>query len=204
MQRIKIAQITENQEISCLCLKNKRCAALLRGRKRFFGASGWLDAADRFQPGAGVDFRLRQHGGLGAETLDQRTYEGPDRGRSDQHRRFALACGLFEPLAHDGHELRQPRRLHGEAAFLALADQRFRKRLLPLRRQRDQRQIAVDRGVLRADLARQARADMFDHRRRVAREGERVGDAFENGGEIADRDAFGQQTAAARAGCRRS
>ncbi|MGA9952673.1 MAG: hypothetical protein WBQ22_05475, partial [Bradyrhizobium sp.] len=31
---VKIAQITENQEISCLWLKNTRCTVLLRGQGR--------------------------------------------------------------------------------------------------------------------------------------------------------------------------
>jgi hypothetical protein len=40
-QRItKTAEITENQEISCLWLKNKRCAALICGPGAYLGALG--------------------------------------------------------------------------------------------------------------------------------------------------------------------
>ena len=42
-----------------------------------------------------------------------------------------------------------------------------------------------------ADLAGEASADVLDDGRRIAREGDCVGNAFENGREIADRDAFG-------------
>jgi hypothetical protein len=58
----KAPQITKNKEISCLWLKNKCRAALLRGSGRraqgLVGLIG-LDAADRFQSRAGMDFRLR-------------------------------------------------------------------------------------------------------------------------------------------------
>src|SRR5258706_3694993 len=66
-----------------------------------------LDAADRLQPRPRMDFRLRQHGGLLPEALDQRTHEGPDRRRGHQHRRLAIARGLFEAVAYHGHELGQ-------------------------------------------------------------------------------------------------
>src|SRR5216684_7895520 len=63
-----------------------------------------LDASDRLQPRARMDFRLRQHGGLLPEALDQRTHEWPDRRRGYQYRRLAFAGGLFEAVAHHGHE----------------------------------------------------------------------------------------------------
>src|SRR3954465_12323713 len=66
-----------------------------------------LDAADRLQPRARMNFSLRQHGGLRAEALDQRADERADRGRGDQHRRLAFAGGLPEGVADRGHELRQ-------------------------------------------------------------------------------------------------
>ena len=50
-----------------------------------------------------------------------------------------------------------------------------------LARQRDQRQIAVDAGVLRADLAAEPGAHMLDDGGGVALEGDCVGDAFEHG-----------------------
>ena len=83
--------------------------------------------------------------------------------------------------------------MHRQRAFLALADQRLRECLLPFRRKRDQWKVAVRRGVLRADLTRQPRANMLDHGCRIAREGQRIGDTLENGGKIADRDALRQQ-----------
>src|SRR5215471_18868385 len=56
-------------------LRNKLPVAKKHGRSsasRCFA----LDAADGFQPGAGMDFRLRQHRGLGAEALNQRANKG--------------------------------------------------------------------------------------------------------------------------------
>ena len=77
-------------------------------------------------------------------------------------------------LAHQRDELGQPRRLHRQAAVVALADDRLGEGLLPLRRQRDQRQVAARRGVLRADLAREMRARTCSANvDRVARERQR-------------------------------
>src|ERR1700716_2919548 len=69
--------------------------------------AGELNAANRLQSRAWMDFGLRQNGGLLPEALHQRAHEGTDRSRRYQYRRFAFACGLFEAVAHDGHELRQ-------------------------------------------------------------------------------------------------
>src|ERR1700682_5570096 len=66
-----------------------------------------LDASDRLQPRARIDFRLRQKGGLLPEALNQRTHELPYRRRGHQYRRLAFAGGLFKAVAHHGHELRQ-------------------------------------------------------------------------------------------------
>src|SRR5437879_3061730 len=96
--------------------------------------------ADRLQPRPRMDLRLRQHGRLRTEPLDDRADELPYAGRGDENRHFALARGLLETLAHQGDELGQARRLHGEVALLALADDRFGEGLLPAGRQRDQRQ----------------------------------------------------------------
>ena len=57
-----------------------------------------LDTADRLQPRPRVDFRLRQHAGLRAETLDDAAHERPDGGRRHQYRRLALARRLLEFL----------------------------------------------------------------------------------------------------------
>ena len=104
----------------------------------------WLNASDRLQPRPWMDFRLRQNRRLRPETFHQRAHERPDRCRGHQNRRLALAGRLFEAVTHDGHEFGQLGRLHRKAALLALADQRFGKGLLPFRRQRDQRQVAID------------------------------------------------------------
>ena len=48
-------------------------------------------------------------------------------------------------------------------------------------------------GVLRADLARDTGADVFGQSGRVARRAGAFGDAFEDGGQIADRDALAEQ-----------
>ncbi len=93
-------------------------------------------------------------------------HEGPDGGRGDQHRRLAGAGGLLEAVAHQVDELGQPRRLHRQAALVALADDRFGEGLLPLGAERDQRQIAGRRGVLGAELAREPGAHMLGHRER--------------------------------------
>lgn len=55
------------------------------------GLAGKPDTAHRLQPRPRVDFRLRDHGRLRAETLDDAAHEGADAGRSDEHRRFAFA-----------------------------------------------------------------------------------------------------------------
>ena len=130
---------------------------------------------------------------LGAEALDDAAHERPDAGRGYQHRRFAIARGLLEFLPHQVDELGELGGLHRKASIVTLADDRFGKRLLPTGRQRDQRQVTGVGGVLRADLARQPPAYVLGQRRRIARIGDGVGDAFEDGREVADRDALGQQ-----------
>src|SRR5262249_36017562 len=111
------------------------------------------DAADRLEARPGVDLRLRQDRGLRAESLDDRANEVPDAGRGDEDRNLALAGRLLEAVAHQGNELGQAGGLHGEAALLALADNRFGERLLPPGGQRDQRQGPRPRGGLGAGLA---------------------------------------------------
>src|ERR1700687_854667 len=66
-----------------------------------------LNASDCLQPGAGMDFRLRQDGGLRPEALDQRSHEGPDPRRGDENRRLAFASRLLEAVPHHRHELGQ-------------------------------------------------------------------------------------------------
>src|SRR5882724_9951984 len=64
--------------------------------KKHRSSSASLDAPDGFEAGARMDFRLRQHRGLGAEAFDQRAHIRPDRRRRHQHRRLAFACGALE------------------------------------------------------------------------------------------------------------
>src|SRR6185436_13305927 len=61
--------------------KLRRLAADLR---RATSAS-WLDAADRLQPRARMDFGLRQHRGLRTEALHQRAHERTHRCGGNQH-----------------------------------------------------------------------------------------------------------------------
>src|SRR5260370_36285567 len=91
-----------------------------------------LDASDRLQPRAGMNFSLRQNRGLRPEPLHQRAHEGADRCRGDQYRRLAFAGGMFETATHRGHEPALPGRLHRKAAFLSLTEQRLGKSPLPL------------------------------------------------------------------------
>ena len=106
-----------------------------------------------------------------------------------------FAGGVLEAFADAGDELGKPRRLHREAAVCGRRPCRrsTREILLPLCRQSDQRQVACGRGVLGADLPGETGSHMFGNADRVARERQRVGDALEDGGEIADRDALVQE-----------
>src|SRR5262245_3341591 len=115
------------------------------------------DAPDGLQPGAGVDFGMGDDRRLGTEALDHAAYEGTDAGRGHQHRRLAGLRRLLEPRPHERDELGQLRGLHRKMPVVALADDRFGEGLLPFGAERDERQVAGGRGVLRADLARQAR-----------------------------------------------
>src|SRR6516165_4890493 len=54
--------------------------------------------------------------------------------------------------------------------------------------ERNERQIAGRRGVLGAELAREPPPHVLGQRRRVAAERDALGDPFQDGGEIADRD----------------
>ena len=78
-----------------------RCRDRARFRPMTEGVGCASDSADSLQSGARMDFALRENRGLGAEALDDRAHERPDAGRSDQHRRLALARGLLEALAHE-------------------------------------------------------------------------------------------------------
>src|SRR5207248_2965132 len=112
-----------------------------------------LNPPDRLEPDPRMDLRLRQHGGLGTEALHDRADKRPHPRRSDEYRRLALTRCILEPLAHERNEFGQARWCHREALVLTLADDRLGEGLLPFGRQRDQRQVAVWRGVLRTDLA---------------------------------------------------
>src|SRR6185369_3344294 len=98
-----------------------------------------------------------------------------------------------EAFTDERDELGQARGRHGEALVLALADDRLGEGLLPFGRERDQRQVAVGRGVLGADLARKPRAYVLDQVGRIAGKGERVRDAFQDRRQVADRDALGKE-----------
>src|SRR5215471_7866309 len=91
-----------------------------------------LNASDGLQPCARMNLRLRQHRRLRAEALDDRAHERTDCGRGNEHRRLALTRGVFEALAHQGDEFGEARRLHRQLTLVALADDRFGKRLFPL------------------------------------------------------------------------
>src|ERR1700676_2707030 len=67
-------------------------------------AAAKSDAADRLQPGARMEFSLREHRGLRPEALDQRADEWPDCGGGHQHRRLALAGSLLKAVADRGHQ----------------------------------------------------------------------------------------------------
>src|SRR3954463_14761652 len=91
------------------------------------------------------------------------------------------------------YESLQLRRRHSELAFLALAGKRFRKGLLPSGRHGDDRQEALRREILMTHLAREPCAYMLGDEHGVLGVANRFGDAFENGGQIADRNAFREQ-----------
>ena len=140
-----------------------------------------------------MDFRLRQHARLRAEALDNAAHERPDGGRGHQHRCFAVFRRLLEFFPHQVDEFGEFRRLHGEVAIVALADDRFGKGLLPFGGERDDRQRAGRGHVLGAELAREPGADMLGEHRGIARCRQPVGDAFEDGRQIADRHPLGEQ-----------
>ena len=62
-----------------------------------------------------------------------------------------------------------------------------------MRRQGEDRQGAARAGILGAELAGQPRAHMLGDVARIAREADRLGDAFEDGRQVADRDALVEQ-----------
>src|ERR1051326_1547179 len=105
------------------------------------------DAAHGLEPRARVNLRLREHRRLRAEPLDDPAHEWADARRGHQHRRLALAPGVLESLAHESNELGELGRLHGDAALLALADDRLGERLFPFGGEHNQRQVARRRGV---------------------------------------------------------
>ena len=121
---------------------------------------------DRLQPRPRMDFRLRKDAGLRAEALDDAAHErrgSPARSPAPAPRRRAPPASNFSRTEID--EFGELRRLHGEAAVVALADDRFGKSLLPFGGERDDRQVAGGTGVLGAELAREPRADVLDQRR---------------------------------------
>src|SRR5205085_8343946 len=73
-----------------------RPAQSLENRAKSDLSGALRDGAHRLEPGPRMDFRLREHRGLGAEALDDAANERPDAGRGHQHRRLTLARRLLE------------------------------------------------------------------------------------------------------------
>src|ERR1700728_1244136 len=151
------------------------------------------NAADGLEPHARMNFCLRQYAGLRSETLDNTAHKWPNAGRGNQHRRLAFLCRLLEFFADSVDELGKPRRLHGEAPIVALTDNGFRKSLFPFRGERDNRKQPVDAHVLGTELTRQPGPYVFGEHRRVSARAEAGGNSFEDGSEVADRYALGEQ-----------
>jgi hypothetical protein len=145
-----------------------------------------------------VDFVLAHHHRLGPEALDDGAHEGRTCGLVSSTGTSFLAPASSKRFAHRLDELLQLRRRHGELAFLALADDGFRKGLFPVGRQRQQRQIAARRQIGVAELAGQAGAHMLGDVKRVLGVADRFGDAFQDGGQVADRDALDSRVCSTR------
>src|SRR5579883_570045 len=152
-----------------------------------------LDLAQGLDARLRMDLVLRHDHRQGAHAIHDRSHEGADRRARQEDRRLAEHREALEGLPNAGDELLEPARRHGELALLALAGDGLGEALLPFRREGDERDIAILRGRLLADLARQARADMLGEHRDVAGMGADLGDAFENGRQVTDRDALVQQ-----------
>src|SRR5579885_1156414 len=160
-------------------------------RRRMTGLGS--DLRQRLDARLGVNLVLRHHDGHRAEALDDGAHIGADRRATQQHRRVARGREALEGLADAGDEFLEPAWRHAELLVVALSDDRLGEALLPLRRQGDERDEAAFAGMRVADLAGEARAHMLGDDRDVAAEAAGLGDAFENGREIADRDALGEE-----------
>src|SRR5258705_5873208 len=114
---------------------NERSAGRMSGKpNRARAMRAASNSAHRLEPGAWMDLGLREHRRLRPEALDDAAHEWPRAGRSDEHGRFSGPRRLLETLAHERDELGETRGLHGKVLVVALADNRFGKRLLPLGR----------------------------------------------------------------------
>lgn len=152
-----------------------------------------LNLAQCFDFCLGMDFILGHHNGLRTEAFNHGAHVRPDGRRGQQDRRFAFLRKSVISFAHGGNEFLELGRGHGKLSFFAASYQRVAKSLFPLRRQGQQRNKAVYIGVLVADLARQPRADMFGDKGHIFGISRRLGNAFEDGGQVADRYAFGHE-----------
>src|ERR1700730_12946026 len=151
------------------------------------------DRSERFYARLGMHFVLRYHHGHRPEALDDRAHIGPDGRTGQQNGSLALHRVALESAAHDADEILKPARRHAQMPLVALAGQSLGEGLLPGWRQADERDEAALAGILLADLARKARAHMLGNDADVAAVAAGLGDAFENGRQVADGDTLGQQ-----------
>src|SRR5690606_26262199 len=152
--------------------------------------SAMSDTPDCLEANAWMNFVLAHDHGLRAEALDDGADMRTDRGRGDEHGQFALLGGALIGGLDGADELLQPAGGHGQMPVVAIADHGFGEVAFPLRAKCEQRQVAIGTQIGGAELAGKAAADMFgDHLHRAAGAGD-LGNAFQDGREIADGDAL--------------
>ena len=140
-----------------------------------------------------MDFVLREHRGGGAEAFDDGAHERPNGGAGEEYRSFAEHGVFLKHRTHRVDEFLQLAGGHGQLFVVAIAGEGLGVFLLPRGRESDERNEASLVGVLMADLAREPRAHMLANGGNVAGIAAGLGDAFENGGQVANGNALGQQ-----------
>ena len=152
-----------------------------------------LNLANRLDFGFGINFVLRHDYRHRAKTFNNRADKGTNIRTGQKHAGFAFDGQIFKHGTDFGDKALKRRRGHGQLAVIPFADNGFSKGLFPCRRQSNQRNNSLFVGIGIGNLASQAGADMFGYHHQAAGGGHGLGNAFQNGGQIADGNAFLQQ-----------
>lgn len=152
------------------------------------GKQRCLNLPQRFNARFGVDFVLGEDDRLRTEALDHAPHIRADCRRGEQDGYFAHRGKLVIAAPDCADKFLKAGRGHGQLFILAIAHERPREGVFPIRREGDERHNARGVGVGITKLAGQTRADMFRDMGDVFGVACGLGNPLQNGGQVADRN----------------